>query len=347
MTTTTAEIGTAPAKDGRARTGPTRYLSREQLKELGRIRPWKSAFSIAWTWAFILGSLALYCFHPSVLTFAIGWVIASGRHLALAILMHDGAHRLLFRNKTWNDRVATWFTAAPIMLNVHVYRTVHLQHHRATWTAADPDLGLATPFPVTKRSFLRKVLRDLSGVTGFQRYRLIARLSAGLPPTGRGFGGVSAWRALRSFVAVQRGFLITNAILLAAVSALGHPEAFFLLWWLPALTGYSLVLRLRSIAEHAVVTDPTDELRQTRTTLAPFWLRFLIAPHDVNYHLEHHLFMFVPHYNLKKAHVLLRKAGILERAEIATSYWQVLRKATSRSGPDVAKRRGSLLPSGA
>ena len=36
----------------------------------------------------------------------------------------------------------------------------------------------------------------------------------------------------------------------------------------------------------------------------------------MNDHLEHHLFMTVPHYNLPKAHRMLREAGVLERAEV-------------------------------
>ena len=308
------------------------YLRPEQIEALRRLNPWRGLGAVAWTWLWIAASWALYAFRPSLLTFAVGWVIVSSRHLALAILMHEAAHCLIVRSKRLNDVLGNWLTAYPIMLETRVYRGIHLQHHRATWTDADPDVGLATPFPITRRSMLRKIARDLSGRTGYQRYRMIARLSAGLSPRGRGLEGKSPWLVVRQFARTQRGFLVTNAFLLAALSLAGAPEAFLLLWWLPALTGYSLVLRLRSIAEHAVVSDPTDELRQTRTTLAPFWLCFLIAPHHVNYHLEHHLFMFVPHYRLPLAHRMLRSAGVLANAEIAPSYWQVLQRATGAPG---------------
>ena len=63
--------------------------------------------------------------------------------------------------------------------------------------------------------------------------------------------------------------------------------------------------------------------------LAPAWLRFLIAPHHVNYHLEHHLFMTVPHYKLPAAHRLLAASGVLARAEVAPNYLHVLRRAAS------------------
>ncbi|HMJ10998.1 MAG TPA: fatty acid desaturase family protein [Polyangiaceae bacterium] len=306
------------------------YLSTEQIAELRRLNPLRGVGGIVWTWLWILASFALYIARPSLLTFAIGWIIVSSRHLALAILMHEAAHCLIVRSKRLNDVLGNWLAAYPIMVETSIYRGIHLQHHRATWTDADPDRALATPFPITKQSMVRKVLRDLTGRTGYSRYKMIARLSAGLSPYGQGLEGKALGRALADFAKNQRGFLITNALLLAGLSAAGAPEAFFLLWWLPALTGYSLVLRLRSIAEHAVVSDPNDELRQTRTTLAPFWLRFLIAPHHVNYHLEHHLFMFVPHYRLPRAHRMLRAAGVLANAEVAPSYWHVLKQATSR-----------------
>ncbi len=297
-----------------------RFLTPAELRELGRVSTLKGVAAIVWTWAWIAGAIALYCWRPAWWTFALGWLIVSSRHLALAVLMHEGAHRLIAKDKRLNDALANWLTAYPIMLNVEVYRMIHLQHHKATWTDADPDLGLAKPFPISKRSLLRKVVRDLTGRTGLARYRLIAGFSAGSPPS------------VKTFLKNQRGFLLTNALLFALLAFAGRPEAYVLLWLLPALTGYSLVLRLRSIAEHAVVSDPADELRQTRTTLAPFWLRFWLAPHNVNYHLEHHLFMFVPHYNLPKAHRRLRELGVLERAEVAPSYWEVLRRATSAAG---------------
>lgn len=307
----------------------TDYLSKDEIRELGQVSSLRGVAGVVWTWAWIIGAWVLFALEPSVWTFALGWVVVSGRHLAIAILMHEAAHFLLVRDKKWNDRLGEWLVAYPAMLRVDIYRSIHFQHHRATWTDADPDVGLSRPFPITKRSFLRKVIRDLTGQTGYQRYKQIARLSMGLSPMGKGLEGKSLREATRNFLREQRGFVVTSIVLLAALTAAGHPEIFILLWWLPAFTGYSLVLRIRSIAEHAVVPDPTDELLQTRTTLAPFWVRFLMAPHHVNYHLEHHLFMFVPHYNLPRAHALLRERGVLDDASVAPGYVHVLKLATS------------------
>jgi len=304
-------------------------LSRGQLRELSRLRPHRLAFSLVWTWVWIAGCFAVYMWRPSIITALAGIVIISGRQLGLAILMHDAAHRLFSRNKTWNDRLGQWLCAYPLMLDTTLYRMVHLQHHKYTWTDRDPDLSLAKPFPITRRSFARKIWRDLTGRTGLKHYYGLIRLYAGLSPRGKGRGGRSADQLIRTFWARQHGFVLINAALLAACWLGGHAEAYVLLWLVPLLTGYQLVMRLRSIAEHAAVSDPTAELYQTRTTLSPRLVRFFIAPHNVNFHLEHHVYQYIPHYNLPRAHRLLRDQGALDGAEIVHGYWRVWRRAMS------------------
>ena len=175
------------------------YLAREQLAELKRLDPWRGLGSVVWSWGIIVACLALYVWRPGPLTFLVGFVVISGRHLALAILMHEAAHYLIVPNRRVNDWIGQWLLAQPIMLDVFAYRQIHFQHHKATWTDADPDLGLAKPFPVTRRSFARKVLRDLTGQTGVKRYLMIARLSAGLSPFGKGLGGTPLLVAVGRF----------------------------------------------------------------------------------------------------------------------------------------------------
>jgi fatty acid desaturase len=42
----------------------------------------------------------------------------------------------------------------------------------------------------------------------------------------------------------------------------------------------------------------------------------LLFPHHVNYHIEHHLYPAVPHYNLPRLHAALERYAILEGAEV-------------------------------
>jgi fatty acid desaturase len=284
-------------------------LARDQLRSLRRLSRLRGLGSIAWTWAWIAACFVAYALVPHPLVIAAGVVVVSGRQLALAVLMHEGAHRLLLPDRAANDRVSDWLCAYPLLLDTRSYRAIHLQHHKHTWTDDDPDLGLATPFPITPASFRRKVIRDLAGITGIKRTAFL----------------LATWRFRK---APFWGFVIANAAILLASWAAGIWEAYLLLWWLPSLTGFSLVLRLRSIAEHAAVADPTDPLKQTRTTLAGPLVRFLMAPHHVGYHLEHHLYMYVPHYRLARVHALLGEAGVLDHAEVARDYRGVWRRAT-------------------
>ena len=110
----------------------------------------------------------------------------------------------------------------------------------------------------------------------------------------------------------------------------GHPAS-YLLWVVAWLTTYRLVTRIRSIAEHSVVPDQLDPLRNTRTTRARWWERFLLAPNLVNYHYEHHLMMTVPHHNLPELHRILVARGAIPEGCLASGYREVLRLATSRA----------------
>jgi fatty acid desaturase len=272
-------------------------------------------------WGLVFGSMALVAWWPNLLTVLIALFVIGARQLGLAVLMHDASHYALFSDKKVNDWVGNWLGAYPIWGDLRPYRPYHLQHHAHTWTDKDPDLALATPFPITRDSFRRKVWRDLSGQTGLKRARFTFMRDMGWSQ-----GKVRRKSAgLRKLAPV----LVTNAALFGILAAFGHP-ALYLLWVVAWLTTYSLVMRIRAIAEHSMTPDPSDELLQTRTTRASWWERLLIAPNAVNFHLEHHLNMRVPHYHLARMHRLLGERGVLEHALVAPGYWTVLRQASSK-----------------
>jgi fatty acid desaturase len=102
-----------------------------------------------------------------------------------------------------------------------------------------------------------------------------------------------------------------------------------------------VITRIRNIAEHAVVPDSKDPLRNTRTTEVSLLERTFIAPYFVNYHLEHHLLFYVPCYNLPKLHDILMRGPHAARMEVRRGYLRVLRLATTR--PDVEDRPGDIV----
>lgn len=308
-------------------------LSTDEIQALRTMRDLKSWCSVAVNWGLIALSMVLVAYMPNVLTVIFALVIIGTRQLGLAVLMHEAAHHTLFKNRGLNDFAGSWLAGYPIFLSHELYRPYHLQHHAKTWTDDDPDLDLGKKYPVTKASLTRKYLRDLTGITGLKRLGIFfyvainailgkAVLKDG-PPSLLPVHGERG-PAIRMLV----GMLVTNGALFGFLWALGHPML-YLLWAGAYLTTHSWVTRIRSMAEHALTTDPGDELKNTRTIVANWWERLLIAPNRVHFHLEHHLLMTVPHYNLERMHDMLRKRGVLDDACVEDSYAAVFRKAVA------------------
>lgn len=311
------------------------YLSKEEVQGLVRPSNARAFAAFATDWGLIAGAMALVAWRPSVLTVVAGLVLIGGRQLGLAVLMHECAHGILFRTPGLNRLFGRWFAARPTYTNLDRYRTIHLLHHKYTATERDPDLSLTTGFPTTPRSMARKVWRDLSGRTGLKRVVGLTMIETGdiaVSSSGHFSRADASGRTWRDRLRAARENLLPiwafQGALLALLAALGHPWL-ILLWWGAYLTTFSLVLRIRSIAEHACTPDPADPLGNTRTTLAGPLARLLLAPHGVNYHLEHHLIMTVPSYHLAKMHALLRDRGALDGACVAPGYGSVLRGAVA------------------
>ncbi|TAJ24218.1 MAG: fatty acid desaturase, partial [Reyranella sp.] len=135
------------------------YLSLEQTRVLGTKSNVAGALLVLHAWALIAGAMALFVWWPNPFTFLLAVMVIGGRQLGLAILMHDAAHGLLFADKRLNDWVGTWLCASPVFTSLALYRPYHLQHHRFTQQAEDPDLGLSAPFPISRVSLRRKIVR--------------------------------------------------------------------------------------------------------------------------------------------------------------------------------------------
>ena len=300
---------------------PLEVISKEQYEEIKEKQDWRNVLSISSNWLQMSSAMVLFFFYPNVLTFLVALVIIGSRQFALAVLAHDAAHNLLFSNNKVNDWAGQWFCAYPIFQDNRVYRPYHLKHHRHTETEDDPDLALSSPFPITKRSFIRKVFRDLTGITGVRRYW--GSLSSIFRTKGD-----NVFNKISKTSNKLHGFLISNLIIFILISTTMHWSLFLLLWWLPSFTYYSLIIRIRNISEHAV-TPGNNDFDNTRTTKSTVLTRFLMVPHNVNYHLEHHLFTRCPWYNLPRAHSMMIENGYEDKMCLETSYKNVLLKAMS------------------
>jgi fatty acid desaturase len=303
----------------------------EELEALREVDEWRSWRTVGFNWATVAACFGLAAVWPNPLTIVFALFGLGGRQLGCAVLMHEAGHRTLFRNRRLNDWVGKWLGAYPAWSGeVEPYRRYHSVHHAHTGTERDPDLKLATAFPVTRRSLKRKIWRDLSGQTGYKQAKLLIQRDLGI-------GGKRNQRnrGLKVGQEPDVGWhklapaLITNGMIFGGCSLAGHPEV-YLLWPLAWLTTYRLALRVRSIAEHGMSEPGQDPFRNTRTILASPWARFFFAPNRVNYHLEHHLVMTIPHYNLPRFHRMLRERGLLDGALMDDRYTDVLRQVSTQ-----------------
>ena len=298
------------------------YLTADEIRPLARRSDLVGAALVLHCWGVVAAALAVFALWPTPLTFFLAVVLIGSRQLGLAILMHDGAHNALFASRGLNERVGQWLCARPIGADLVSYRRYHLTHHRYTQTELDPDLRLSRPFPTTRASLVRKFGRDLTGRTGLKERWAQLRMTVQLAFDRDAIEGVGMAQTFKA--EDLRPSLAVNAVLFAAMWAAGAWWWWLAFWLLPLLTWFQFVVRLRNIAEHGATEFGDDPLRNVRTTRAGPLMRLLVAPYWVNYHLEHHLVMHVPCWNLPRLHRLMVQKGHEAEMEIAPSYWHVL-----------------------
>lgn len=303
------------------RFNPKAVFTAEELAQVRARSDLTGFLCVFHAWVMIGIAIGVYAVWPNPLTFILAVLIIGSRQLGLAILMHDGAHHVLMRTPSLNEWVSQWLCAFPVFADTIPYRHYHLKHHRSTQQPDDPDLILSKPFPITRASLRRKMLRDITGQTGLKQRADQIR---------RGFAGANLrerWQTFRKRLGRQT---VVNLVLLGLMTAFGKPHYYLMFWILPLVTWQMAVTRLRNIAEHAVVPDNNDVLRNARTTYAGPVARMFLAPYWVNYHVDHHALMYVPCYNLPKLHALLLAKGFGPKMEIRKDYWEVLRLAASK-----------------
>ena len=290
----------------------------DELKQLYALDSTSALAAVAGTWTLIASAIALALWSHNWAVWLVAIVVVGRCQHALAVLMHDAAHFRMLENRRWNDFAGQWLCAFPIASNLYAYRKVHLRHHRYLLTDRDPDLSLSRGYPVTWESFKRKLTRDATGVSS-----LVMRGYLDVENGRKRFTLRKLYNRVTPEIAARR---IAVALLIVALFAAGYGWAFLALWILPLLTVYQVILRIRGVLEHAAVPDAHDGLRNARTIIArnPL-LRFMLNPHHVAYHLEHHLYPAVPHYNLPGLHAALKADPRFERALVEHSYGEVMR----------------------
>jgi fatty acid desaturase len=306
-----------------------RGLPPDDVRELSRLEPWRSTLSLVQTVGLIAGCVLAAVRWPHPLVIAAAIVGNAAAQHGLAVLAHEGAHYRLYATRWLND-LAGRLCATPLSVSMLTYRMIHRIHHNHLYEPIDPDLALMAGYPRGRAYLLRKLAKDLVGLTTVKNYLYFLRN----PPSGGDGKKDDTSSELRAAARRDRRIVvIVQYTLLGAAIGTGLWRWYLLLWILPEVTVLQVLLRLRAVCEHGAPRSTDSPLRAARTTLPSRWVSWLVFPHNVHFHIEHHLYPSVPHYRLRECHERLRAAGVLDDAEVSPGFVATLRKIYADPAP--------------
>jgi fatty acid desaturase len=300
------------------------------LRGLARRRPLRVCADVARCYAIIGAAFALLYKFDGWWAAVLSFLMIGTQQYALAVIEHDGKHGNLFSNRAANDRFTTWLLCAPIGLDPNFSRKVrdHSDHHRLLGTDPDPERRLYTAGDkATLRAWLL-YLTELSMLPRAAATTLRYALRA-----GKGAGSrkhVDAWWPT---IAVQ-------ALLVVAIAA-WWPWWYYVAFWIAPI--YPLVFaarKIRAFCEHAhpVIPDAAADRARLITYVPNLVERVFFAPMMMGYHGEHHLWPYVPYYNLPELHRLIGRNEIIEvRRSYVSFLWTYLGKLPLLERADVTR----------
>jgi fatty acid desaturase len=295
-----------------------RALPKELIQELTRRSAWRATAAVLEDFVILAIAIGIaVAAWPNPLVGMLAVLVIGSRQHALFIIAHEAAHYLLFENRKVNDLIGR-FCGMVQGLSMCTYRVIHRLHHNNLYGELDPDTALHGGYPRGRMYLVRKLVKDLCGLTAWKTYAYFLggapALNTATQVAVRPLDDTS--EKLRSDARCDRNWVVGfHVAALAFFAWSGHLVQYVVLWVLPLVTVVQAILRLRAIAEHGATTDFSSPLTAARTNLGPGWLRWVLFPHNVNFHIEHHLYASVPQYNLPRLHAEMRRTGVLEGAE--------------------------------
>jgi fatty acid desaturase len=306
-------------------------------RELSKIDDARSAITLILQYVLIVGAAALAVWSHHRLVYIVACLFIGTRIQVLGIIFHEATHNLLFSKRWVNDLIGDIFIGFPMGFSVALFRSSHVKHHRKTNTFEDPDFVFMTNdgdqhFPKSRLDFALLLVRSAVCINLLRWWWFARRYS----PAVNFLTPLTSAFPLHARV-IYAIWLVAVVSLIHWTHSLSYVLVFFAV---PGVVWANFVNRVRSMAEHGGVamTKGPDATR----TVIPSWLdRLIVAPVGVSYHIEHHLFPFVPGHRLAELHrALMKDEAYRKDAHVTHSYWGVFRDMTT-----AASRRGLASPS--
>ncbi len=280
-------------------------IDTELLKDLSRLKPWRSFLAIVLDWSIIILCIIL-CEKVGYWLYPVAFVIVGSRFHGLEAMLHEATHYRLHPNKKINEFIGE-LMVWPLGLSLFLYRKLrHFAHHKHIGTVRDSHVfqsyqnqrarfDIPKPLPQFLVSCLTVAIQFPAEVWLGQLYS-----TATLLPRFSKLRGI-LWIGFQlSMVA----FVVAGTIIIGPKVA----WIYFLFFVLPLLWVALFSRYFRLLTEHfgiPVNSQHTVPGSETRTVLVSWPLRVIFWPHNLNYHVEHHWYPSVPFYNLPALHTLL------------------------------------------
>lgn len=277
------------------------------FRNLNRVNVWKASLAYSIDLSLIALSIALFVNVPAL--FFVSLILIGSRQRALSNLTHDGSHGNLFGSSRLADFVVNVLGAYLMFETVQGYKKSHMAHHKHLGSLQDdPDAKTHFEYGYDDNAPERKSAWKLYSKFVFNKRAFLDSLFGPLFRNSRG--------ANLKIIAFWIFLLMGIAALTSASVA-----AFFIILWLAArATSYHAIRILAEFFDHAGLEQGTI-LGFSRNLPHDGLLRRLISPHEDTFHIIHHLFPKIPHYNLRTANSLLHTSRSYASAEHCQSYF--------------------------
>ncbi|MHC4052502.1 fatty acid desaturase [Bradyrhizobium sp. 25ACV] len=284
-------------------------ITPSDLRRLNEIRPWVPVLATVVHWTLIVAAWTMVALWPNFATAVLAFFVVGVNFYGLYIIMHDGLHRRLFRSVTLNDLWNDLTMTASIGAITRINRRNHMTHHHSTCLADDPDRfkyvhegkDVVIPF----MAFLSGVSPLVTAVRNVFFKRSPQSVASPIEPSER--------YRLRDILLLAAWQLALIGGLSYSIGAWAYP----CLWLAPT---YALAYRadlVRVFCEHSmmIADEDADSSMRLITYESNWFEKLFFAPHNMNYHMAHHLWPSIPYYNLPEADRLIRASEIARKGD--------------------------------
>ncbi len=263
------------------------------------------AFFINWAFIFAASFFGI----KNLLFLPLSLLFIGSRQRGLSNLVHDASHMNLFHSKEMNIKITNLMAAFCMFDTIEAYRKNHLLHHQHLGSFfLDPD-----------EQSHRRYNYDLYASKGMHPLMLYLNLILSKKAWIDSFFGSLAKLSKIELKLIALWWIIFCLFLLILF---GFKNLIYIIffWFLSKASFYHCIRIFSEFLDHSGLING-DIIKYTRNMPHYGICSFFLHPHSDTFHLLHHLFPRIPHYNLKEAEVITGNIQCYKLAHHCDSYF--------------------------